>query len=201
MSHCGPTPMHTAGTQPFTLQAYQSEDVGSTFFVHGSLTYQAPWLAACFTVHGAVADLLLPQALQFPERQDGLWKHTCFEVFFAPMHGTRYWEINVSPGGNWNAYGFDDYRQGMHVEPSLQVVRIGSARQPGETFTIGFQMDMTPLLMGRALTPGVLECNPCCILLDRRQRQSYWAMQHRPPRPDFHHRSNFLLHLPLREGD
>lgn len=200
MSPCGPTPIHAAGTKHFTLQAYQSEPPGSIFVVQGSLTYQTPWLAVRFTVHGAVVDLVLPHELQSPERQDGLWEHTCFELFFAPMHSARYWEINVSPGGNWNAYSFDDYRQGMHVEPILQVARISSTLQPGDTFTIGFQMDMSRLLIMHALTQGVLECSPCCILVDRTQRKSYWAMHHRPPRPDFHRRSNFTLRLPLIEG-
>lgn len=201
MSHCGLTAPATAGTQPFLLQAYQAEPPGSTCVVHGSLTYQRPWLAVCFTVHGAVADLLLPPPVPSPERQDGLWESTCFEVFFAPMQSPKYWEINVSPAGHWNTYRFDGYRQGMHVEPLLQVVQSGSACQAGEIFTMDFRMDLTPLLREHALTPGILECNPCCILLDRRQRKSYWARQHQPPRPDFHQRANFWLRLLRREGD
>ena len=193
--------MQDAGTKHFTLQAYQSESQGSNFVVQGFLTYQAPWLAVRFTVHGAVTDLVLPHELQSPERQDGLWEHTCFELFCAPMHSVRYWEINVSPGGNWNTYRFDDYRQGMCVEPLLQVAQVSSAYQSGDTFTIGFQMDMTRLRLGHAWTQGILECSPCCILLDRTPRKSYWALHHRPPRPDFHCRSNFTLGLPLIEGD
>src|SRR5688572_16223967 len=109
--------MQDAGTKHFTLQAFQPEPQGSNFVVQGSLTYQAPWLAVRFTVHGAVTDLVLPHELQSPERQDGLWEHTCFELFCARRHSVRYWEINVSPCGNWNTYRFDDYRQGMCAEP------------------------------------------------------------------------------------
>ena len=57
-------------------------------------------------------------ALRLPEprpavRSDGLWRHSCFEVFIGHMPASDYWEYNFSPSGAWAAYHFTAYREGM----------------------------------------------------------------------------------------
>jgi hypothetical protein len=56
-------------------------------------------------------------------------------MFLRQAAGYR--EINLSPSGNWAAYGFDGYRSGMApaplAPPVIEVV-------PGETFTMTAQL-------------------------------------------------------------
>ena len=63
------------------------------------------------------------------ERQDNLWKHTCFEAFFARPDSEQYWELNVAPSGHWNLYQFDGYRSGGREEPEAVTHR----QRPGNT--------------------------------------------------------------------
>jgi hypothetical protein len=44
---------------------------------------------------------------------DGLWKHTCFEVFLRDPAGIGYAEFNFSPSTEYAGYGFTRYREGM----------------------------------------------------------------------------------------
>ena len=183
------------GMYPFTLQAYPGDPPDAALSVYGGLTSQASWLTVHFTVTGMQNHLLLPPPSLCPGRQDGLWQQTCFELFLAPVGSLAYWEINVSPSGNWNTYRFDAYRQSMQPEPILQVSQITPSSQLPDTFTLAYQVDMSILLTTYPRTQGVLECSPCCILVAAPQQKSYWALQHQPPRPDFHRRASFTLRV------
>jgi hypothetical protein len=52
-----------------------------------------------------LSTLVLPSPLedgpQHGHRKDGLWTATCFEAFLALPDQSRYWEINLSPNGDW----------------------------------------------------------------------------------------------------
>ena len=44
------------------------------------------------------------------ERRDGLWQHTCCELFLSAPERPDYLEVNLSPSGDWAVYQFSDYR-------------------------------------------------------------------------------------------
>ena len=48
-----------------------------------------------------------------PERAEGLWETTCFEVFLRPLGEEKYSEWNFSPSGRWQSYDFASYRESM----------------------------------------------------------------------------------------
>jgi hypothetical protein len=84
------------------------------------------WLR--YSIIGDMRRLRIPR-LSSPTRRNGLWQHTCFEVFVKGS-GAAYFELNISPSRQWAAFCFDAYRQGMaqlqlspapriHVESSL----------------------------------------------------------------------------------
>jgi len=52
-------------------------------------------------------------------RKDELWHHTCFEAFLGLPGSDAYWELNVSPDGDWNLYRFSGYRSGGEPEPAV----------------------------------------------------------------------------------
>jgi hypothetical protein len=126
-------------------------------------------------------------------RADRLWAHTCFEAFVGLPQGPGYLELNFSPAGDWAAYRFESYRQGMApavlaAAPQLAVRRSGPRLElQAEVSLRGTEVAGSPRL--RLALSTVVE--------DREGRLSYWALRHPPGRPDFHHPDSFALALEL----
>ena len=128
----------------------------------------------------------VPQPVQGGGRADRLWTHTCFEAFVATDHLSGYLELNFSPSGQWAAYRFDSYRQGMAAAqlaaaPELEVAR--SQRQ----------LELQATL--RMTLAGSLRVGLSAVVEDDGGRLSYWALRHPAGRPDFHHPESFSLTL------
>jgi hypothetical protein len=126
-------------------------------------------------------------------RGDGLWAHTCCELFVRPGVGTNYREFNFSPRGAWAAYDFDDYRAGMRPavlasEPRLQLL------QEADAWTLAVTLagnDMLP-----AASAGALWLGLAAVMHLPDAPLSYWALRHMSPKPDFHHRDAFVIKWP-----
>lgn len=116
-------------------------------------------------------------------RADGLWMHTCLELFVRTGDG-GYYEFNFSPSGQWAAYRFAGYRDGMtEVQPVL-ITGFGYRAEPGH---IGghVEIDLAGLEgidLEASLTVGV-----SAVIEDADGRKTYWALAHPPGKPDFHH--------------
>jgi hypothetical protein len=109
----------------------------------------------------------------------GLWQHTCFEVFVARNGMPGYREFNFSPSGEWAAYGFSAYRDGMTrlaVEPRIVFSQ--------KTLDATIPLEPGPLLLGLS-----------AVMEDMDGTLSYWALRHAPGKPDFHHPDAFALEL------
>ena len=148
-------------------------------------------LACHYSLHADMARVRLPGA-GAGRRVDGLWKHTCFEAFVAVDGTPGYFEFNFSPTLDWAAYHFEYYRAGMTVAalaraPGLQVRRSGG------------QLDLTATvhLAGAAslAQARVLRLALAAVVEEKDSRLSYWALQHPPGNPDFHHPDGFTLEL------
>ncbi len=63
-----------------------------------------------FRIDGPIAELLLPEPGGRPERRDGLWRSTCFEVFVGGLGRSSYIEFNLAPNGDWATWAFTSYR-------------------------------------------------------------------------------------------
>jgi len=126
--------------------------------------------------------LMLPPAA--PERTDGLWRYTCFELFVKPKGGEGYFEFNFSPSTQWAAYQFDGYRAGMRDLP-LAVPRI----EPFED-GVHVSLDLGGLPEGewRVAITAVIEAVDADI--------TYWSAAHAPGKPDFHADAGFVIEVP-----
>lgn len=141
-----------------------------------------------FRVDGDIDRLLIP-ASAASNRRDGLWKHTCFELFLKAGSGAAYYEFNFAPSGEWAAYRFDGYRSGM-TNTQMQDAPAISSRRSADRFELDVDLSLPPgVTTGDALAL-------CAVIEDRTQRISYWAVAHAPLKPDFHHDNGFVLHLP-----
>lgn len=135
-----------------------------------------------WVVEGAGA-LVVPARADRPERTDGLWQTTCCEMFLKGDEGYR--EINLSPSGNWAAYGFDGYRSGMAPAPLAPPV---IEMIPGETFTMTARLSPD-------VTRGATHAGLTAVIEEDGGHKSYWALAHPDGKPDFHVASCFILPL------
>ena len=121
-------------------------------------------------------------------RCDRLWEHTCFEAFFARPDSPAYWELNVAPTGDWNLYGFSDYRQGQTTmataePPTVSIHRVGAGLQCTIALDArGFWPDDAIPWAGLTMVAEA----PTGSL-------SYWALSHPGQEADFHDRRSFLV--------
>jgi hypothetical protein len=128
---------------------------------------------ATFRMVGDIARLCLPPPVA-PERTDGLWRTTCFELFVG-SDGDSYREYNFSPSGAWAAYEFDDYRAGMRGLPAAISIQNSS---DDKNFTMIAKIESEFPESARIGLSAVVE------EADRIIR--YWATAFAPGKPDFH---------------
>ena len=120
--------------------------------------------------------------LRIPPRRaarfrDGLWRHTCFEVFLSKSF-PAYVEYNFSPSGEWASYAFSSYRRRRRARPAMPRIRM---RRDGLEATIAAK--------------GRWRVGLSAVMEEKSGALSYWALRHPPGKPDFHHRSAFALAL------
>jgi hypothetical protein len=148
-------------------------------------------LALRFLVLGATPDLALPTPAA-PERTDGLWRHTCFEVFLRPPTGEAYVELNLSPSTQWAAYRFDGYRQGAAAQALAAAPRIAFG-PAGDGFELIALLDLGQVADLSATAPWRVGLS--AVIEDARGGIAYWALAHPPGKADFHHADGFTLDL------
>ena len=139
-------------------------------------------LVVRFTLTGPIKALRIPEA-RSPGFTDGLWRHTCCEMFIARPGTAAYHEFNFSPSGEWALYGFSDYRNGGPLAGPVPVIR---TRTGDQALRLEAEVQWPPgkLLLGLS---AVVEAGDAAL--------SYWALRHAPGKPDFHRREAFALEL------
>lgn len=148
-------------------------------------------LKIAYTIKGFIARLRIPP-YQSTVRVDGLWQHTCFELFVGAKNDAEYYEFNFSPSGAWAAYGFSDYRQRIAIDAAGMEPEIGVQQDAG-TFVLNavLRLDAFP-----EFRPDVcLSIGLSAVIEDSDGSLSYWALKHPPGKPDFHHADAFALDL------
>ncbi|MGQ0741433.1 MAG: DOMON-like domain-containing protein [Alphaproteobacteria bacterium] len=145
-------------------------------------------LALRYLVTGARALAMPPYAA--PARADELWKHTCFEAFVGGVDG-GYYEFNFSPSGQWAAYGFTGYRQGMTPAESIAVPHMHARLIDGR-----YELQAGLTLNRLALPAREWRLGLSAIIEERDGVKSYWALTHPRGKPDFHRSVCFALELP-----
>lgn len=147
-------------------------------------------LALRYRLQGELARLRTP-APRPPARTDGLWAHTCFELFVAIADGAGYCEYNFSPSRQWAAYAFRGYRE-RDADPQLDAPPI-AVHTHGDVLELDTCVPAPPGLALRLALTAVVE--------DAAGALSYWALRHPAARPDFHLREGFVLALDATARD
>lgn len=144
-----------------------------------------------------------------PSRQDNLWEETCFEAFVRPKGGSRYWEFNFSPNGDWNVYALSSYRKNLEPERRVRDVRLLPVENQIGTQTFGYSVELANVTelestysrqgLEVGLTAVLQLLSPSqAVQEDRREgrqafTKTYWALAHVADRPDFHRPESFVL--------
>jgi len=150
-------------------------------------------LAVTYALKGSLIGLRIPPPRP-PRRADGLWRHTCFELFIAEKGQPSYWEVNFSPSGEWAAYAFKSHRDGGAIEDDGLDPRI-EMRSTAEGLELGASVRLDRLSL---IQPeGLLRLGLAAVVEETDGTLSYWALTHPPGAPDFHHRDCFTLELAL----
>jgi hypothetical protein len=140
-------------------------------------------LELTYRLEGDLDRVRIPQP-RAPRVADKLWQHTCCELFIAEGAGPRYHEFNFSPSGEWAAYRFTRYREGMPFigpDPKIRVQRTAGRLELHAQ--IGFH------------EKGKLRIGLSAVIEEANGALSYWALRHAPGKPDFHHQDAFALEL------
>lgn len=142
-----------------------------------------------YELAGDLGAIVVP-AIAAPTRRDGLWRHTCFELFVARRGAAGYREFNFAPSGDWAAYEFSDYRVASSP-PAL-------TPPPMRTAVASARLTLTAQLAAAALPgpgDGALELGLAAVIELRGGALCYLALCHPAARPDFHDRRGFALAL------
>ena len=150
-------------------------------------------LALTYALKGDITRLRIPRP-RVARKADGLWRHTCFEVFIAEMGQQSYWEFNFSPSGEWAAYAFKSYRHGGPIEDKRLDPEI-TVRSAANNFELEAFVHLDRFL---TITPqAALRLGLSAVVEENDGAVSYWALKHPPGKPDFHHPDSFALELAL----
>ncbi len=142
-----------------------------------------------FTVIGELSKLYVPNKNNSPQRLDNLWKRTCFETFVKESAQSNYIEINASPSGDWALYSFTDYHQDMADATEITDFKVDSEIDKSKNILrCWYSVNLKPF----HLPDNNLDIGLSCILEDDRSALSYWAVNHKKEKPDFHLASNFI---------
>ncbi|MBS0367425.1 MAG: DOMON-like domain-containing protein [Proteobacteria bacterium] len=151
-------------------------------------------LACHFQLQGDMEQLRIPHA-HAGHRADGLWQHTCCEIFLAPEGADSYFEFNFSPAMDWAAYRFDSWRAGMQPAsltqaPGLNVHRDAAHLDVSATVHLAGLAECARARSLRVALTAVVE--------DADGTLGYWALRHPPGNPDFHHPAGFIHAVSLK---
>jgi hypothetical protein len=139
-----------------------------------------------FGVGAAIDRFIIPEAAE-PTRADELWRTTCFEAFLRPLGEENYREWNFAPSGQWAAYDFSGYREGMR-----------NAETDSEPY-IRIEDNFTWWSLGASIAVPAdtnWELGLSAVLEQKDGTKSYWALAHPADKPDFHAPGCFAAHLP-----
>jgi hypothetical protein len=128
---------------------------------------------ASFWVVGDISRLVIPSAAP-PQRTDGLWRTTCFELF-VDDGDQGYREFNLSPSGAWAAYRFDAHRAGMRPAPAQ--IEIETRRNDNG-------LSLIAKIESEFQNPARIGLTAVIEEVDGMAR--YWATAFAPGEPDFH---------------
>ena len=149
-------------------------------------------LALEYELRGDLSGVRLESGATVPGVNDapteGLWRHTCMELFVGHAPQGHYLEFNLAPTGQWAAYRFSGYRSGMAALTGIRAPRIELRTRP-DRLLLSASVELPAHLSGE------VRLGITTVVEDTQGELSYWALRHAGERPDFHHPDSFGVEL------
>ncbi|MDK9705520.1 MAG: DOMON-like domain-containing protein [Desulforhopalus sp.] len=176
---------------PFQLRPFASTREAKALSLGGWLARLPGILTVEYQLAGDLRNITWPAPGAGVTRRHELWRHTCFELFFAIPGQPAYWEINLGPDGSWNVYSFAAYRQGMREEAAIDQLPCQTWQKDG-MFSLSCRIDTSRLCVdAREIAVAIAG-----VVVFADGATSHWAIEHPEVQPDFHSRQGFSLVLP-----
>ena len=164
------------------LMLHVTCDLGPIRAVTASIPPTPQGCEAEFRLDGHIPAIILP-APAAPARRDNLWQTTCFEIFWQPLGETAYREFNLSPSGQWAAYDFDSFREGMRDAP-VEAIRLACSHDAaGLVLKVSIAADLPD--------PAQVALN--AVIEHTDGARQFWALAFPPGKPEFHSEANRAL--------
>ncbi len=157
------------------LMLHQTCDLGPVRAVTAAISPTPQGCEAEFRLEGHVPSIVVP-APATPARRDNLWKTTCFEIFWQPIGDTWYREFNLSPSGQWAAYDFDSFREGMRDAP-VEAIAVACSHDEGA-------LVLKASIAAHLPDPAQVALN--AIVEHPDGSLQFWALAFPPGKPEFH---------------
>ncbi len=155
-----------------------------------------------FAAHGELSRLRLAPPGAAPRRREGLWHHSCFELFARRGAERGYREFNFAPSGDWAAWVFDDYRSGgRELEPARVAITARSVDSAHWSLRAQLKLGEAAATAGVAAAADTWWLNLAAVIEAEDGALSYWAAHHAGEKPDFHDRGCFCVPLELSHAD
>lgn len=176
------------------LHPHPADATAPALALHANVEADGALLHLRYTLAGDLRQVRVPGPLAAPaiRPSDGLWRHTCFELFVAAPEGPGYTEWNFAPSGAWAAYRFRAERERAANAEPLPAPRLACRADM-------HQLVLDAWLPRAALGAGATQPPPmglCAVIEAPDGALTYWALHHPGARPDFHHRAGWTARLP-----
>ena len=168
-------------------------DAAPVLALHANVGADRALLHLRYTLAGHLAQVRVPAPLAEPATRpsDGLWRHTCFELFVAAPEGPGYTEWNFAPSGAWAAYRFRAERERAANAGPLPAPRL-ACRADARELVLDVWLPRAALGAGATQQPGM---GLTAVIEAPDGALTYWALHHPGARPDFHHRAGWTARL------
>jgi len=188
-------PFSLEGIQAFSLRAFGSDPAPLGLQLGGQLERRGDQLGITYQLMGPLTAVVLPapSTTGASRRLDGLWEHTCFELFLAAEGMEPYWELNLAPNGDWNLYRLNGYRQGLAPVSDRNALPF-AVRGSGQGMELEVNLQL-PLELALACRQRALQLGVTAVMEHPQGDLTYWALSHGGAEADFHRREDFLLQL------
>jgi hypothetical protein len=173
----------------YHLKPFNSKGRADKFTLSAILSRMSDFLAVSYQLKGPVKDLSFQPPSGKPERRNKLWDDTCFELFLMPSGSETYWEFNLAPSGDWNAYSFNGYRQGMGEERAIGTLPFDVTILP-DCLRLEVEIDLGKIIKSQStINTGI------SAVIRNGDHKTFWALVHYGTSPDFHRRDGFIIEL------
>ncbi len=178
----------------FALQPFTATEQTAELSLTAEISRHETVLSIVYTLSGDLGLVVIEPVGQRRKRCDRLWEKTCFECFLMqgkkPSKTSPYWEFNLSPTGDWNAFALSSYRNGLKAESAFAEMPF-TIQTSATELQLAISVDISPIL--HPSIPLRLGISAVILLADG--HETFWAVAHAPLQADFHHPDSFIVPL------